>query len=229
MAWSKLAGAAAGAGGGAGLVVALLSWRKDLQQSFGQERGPKAMRGGGELALVDGSPTSEAALKWTVRHLHRRGETLHLATVCHPTPPVVDTGMGGAGFQVAEEIKRVNEDHTNAARAYMERARALAVGEGVDPRDVRTAVLVSNRPGHISVGQQVAREVEELEVGTVVVGSRGHGSWQRAALAVIGLGSLSEWLVHNLDCNVVVVKQGLEPQTPPTPDDAAPSSPPDEN
>ena len=131
--------------------------------------------------------------------------------MCHPTPAVLDTGTGGAGFQVAEDIRRENANMAEAAQEYMKRARALAEAEGVDPGDVRTEVLVADRGGHISVGQKVAQEVESLRVGTVVVGSRGHGSWQRAALAVVGLGSLSEWLVHNLDCNVVIVKQGLEP------------------
>ena len=46
----------------------------------------------------------------------------------------------------------------------------------------------------------------------LVLGSRGLGSWRRAALGLFGLGSVSDWVVKNARINVVVHKMPPAPK-----------------
>lgn len=45
-----------------------------------------------------------------------------------------------------------------------------------------------------------------LQVDLVVLGSRGMGSFKRSLMGFVGLGSVSDYCVHNLPCPVLVVK-----------------------
>jgi len=44
------------------------------------------------------------------------------------------------------------------------------------------------------------------QVDLVVLGSRGMGSFKRSLMGFVGLGSVSDYCVHNLPCPVLVVK-----------------------
>lgn len=45
-----------------------------------------------------------------------------------------------------------------------------------------------------------------MQVDLVVLGSRGMGSFKRSLMGFVGLGSVSDYCVHNLACPVLVVK-----------------------
>jgi hypothetical protein len=45
-----------------------------------------------------------------------------------------------------------------------------------------------------------------LQIDLVVLGSRGMGSFKRSLMSFVGLGSVSDYCVHNLSCPVLVVK-----------------------
>lgn len=45
-----------------------------------------------------------------------------------------------------------------------------------------------------------------LQINLVVLGSRGMGSFKRSLMSFVGLGSVSDYCVHNLPCPVLVVK-----------------------
>ena len=45
-----------------------------------------------------------------------------------------------------------------------------------------------------------------LQVDLVVLGSRGMGSFKRSLMSFVGLGSVSDYCVHNLPCPVLVIK-----------------------
>mmetsp|Transcript_24578 Transcript_24578/g.46621 ORF Transcript_24578/g.46621 Transcript_24578/m.46621 type:complete len:86 (+) Transcript_24578:562-819(+) len=56
------------------------------------------------------------------------------------------------------------------------------------------------------VGPAVVKYAEDIKADLVVVGSRGLGSIKRKIMGLIGLGSVSDYLVHHLHCPAVVVK-----------------------
>ncbi len=49
-----------------------------------------------------------------------------------------------------------------------------------------------------------------LQIDLMVLGSRGMGSFKRSLMSFVGLGSVSDYCVHNLACPVLVVKAEAE-------------------
>jgi hypothetical protein len=45
-----------------------------------------------------------------------------------------------------------------------------------------------------------------LQIDLVCLGSRGMGSFKRSLMGFVGLGSVSDYCVHNLGCAVAVIK-----------------------
>lgn len=54
------------------------------------------------------------------------------------------------------------------------------------------------------VGAAICQRAEELGAAAIVIGSRGRGGWKRAVL-----GSVSDYVVRNAPCPVVVVNSGV--------------------
>ncbi len=49
-----------------------------------------------------------------------------------------------------------------------------------------------------------------LRAQVMVVGSRGMGAVQRHLMSMVGLGSVSQFLSHHVDCALAVVRDGLD-------------------
>lgn len=60
-------------------------------------------------------------------------------------------------------------------------------------------------------------------VDLVCIGTRGLGAFRRSMYSLVGLGSVSDWLVHNSECPVLVCKlpPEHEPVVTPAPDRCA--------
>ena len=108
-----------------------------------------------------------------------------------------------------------------AARVAVEESVATAVEHGVDRAAIETAALDEHgsgggggRGGAGGGGGAVAEALSEFaeSVGAraIVVGSRGLGAWKRAALALVGMGSVSSALLHSSAVPIIVVKSAEE-------------------
>jgi nucleotide-binding universal stress UspA family protein len=75
---------------------------------------------------------------------------------------------------------------------------------------VIAASLPASGPGDVGPAL-VGYARQSARASLVVVGSRGLGTLKRTALAAVGLGSVSDHLVHHLDAPVVVVKAPARP------------------
>jgi nucleotide-binding universal stress UspA family protein len=136
---------------------------------------------GGQGAIVvgvDGSESSEEALRWAARQAHLTGDTVHAVTswvwpTMYAYMPVVDFDWAKNGSVILEQ------------------ALANALGE-TGAKDVCRHVV----EGHPAVALlDVASDANLL-----VVGSRGHGGF-----AGMLLGSVSQHVVSHATCPVVVV------------------------
>jgi nucleotide-binding universal stress UspA family protein len=95
---------------------------------------------------------------------------------------------------IAEEKKRRATDVSY--RLMAARQELLDGGSGLTDANIRELVLET-----YDVRDTVIEVAQKYNVDTVVVGSRGHGAVKRAVL-----GSLSSYLVHSFDGNVVVCR-----------------------
>ena len=175
------------------------------------------------VVAVDGSPASRAALLFACRWASGGGALAGRATLflvsapqIPPFPVVFDDSPSSAvaASYGAERWEQVREAAAAAARAAVEEAAATAVARGVERSSIDTAALDS---GGIGGGValpvvEALNEFVETRVGAhvVVAGSRGLGAWRAAALALVGLGSVSSGLLHSSKVPVVVVKSAEE-------------------
>jgi len=140
---------------------------------------------------VDGSPASQAALRWAAEEARLRGARLvvvHAWTYVPPAP----IGQPGMIPMPAGDLAGQLEAERNAAEAELE----AAIGEafpGQPQVEVETR-LVEGDPA-----EALGSEAEGADL--IVVGSRG-----RTGLASALLGSVSRHVVHHAGCPVVVVK-----------------------
>ncbi|MGY1633493.1 universal stress protein [Geodermatophilus sp. SYSU D01186] len=138
--------------------------------------GPQAA---GRIAVgVDGSPSSEDALRWAAEQARLTGQELHAVTAWG-LPLPYDAPVTG-------EV-----DWSGDAAAALEKSLATVLGAADAPRVVRH--VQEGHPAGVLV--DAARDADLL-----VVGSRGHGR-----LPGLLLGSVSQHVVAHATCPVVVV------------------------
>src|SRR6476620_7096780 len=139
----------------------------------------------GILVAVDGSPESEAAVRWAAHEAEMRDVPITLMHVVMPVAASWPVRSLQAGFNAWQE---------DNARQVIEQAQKMlrsSVGES-ELSDVRTEVL----HGYIVAGLVHASRDAQM----VVVGSRGMGRVGRAVL-----GSVSNGVVHHARCPVAIV------------------------
>jgi nucleotide-binding universal stress UspA family protein len=146
---------------------------------------PEQTRKYGILVAVDGSPESDAAVRWAAREAELRDLPITLA---HVVAPVVTS------WPVRSLQAEFNEWQEDNARQVIEQAqKTLQPSLGAPERsNVRTEV-----PHDYAVPALVGAS-KDSEM--VVVGSRGMGAFGRALL-----GSVSSGVVHHARCPVAVV------------------------
>lgn len=130
---------------------------------------------------VDGSPSSEQALRWATRHARLSSGELHAVTVW-----AIPTTYGWA--PVAADF-----DWEDIARSNLEQTLRDALGETEAARVQRH--VVQGHPAHVLL--DAAADADLL-----VVGSRGRGGFTGLLL-----GSVSQHVIAHADCPVVVVRE----------------------
>jgi nucleotide-binding universal stress UspA family protein len=145
---------------------------------------------------VDGSASSQAALRWAVEEAELRDSSVEAVHVWAyvPAPPLGEPGLvtmpAASGAPVQVEVVR------EAATAELEAALVETFPDGT-PALVETK-LVEGDPAHVLESESEGAEL-------LVVGHRG-----RSALASALLGSVSKHAVDHARCPVVVLKAPRE-------------------
>ncbi|HZA45916.1 MAG TPA: universal stress protein [Rubrobacter sp.] len=133
------------------------------------------------LLTTDGSPNATLAAQSAVELCERTGSELHVVHVGEYLPTFY--------AQTEEEPAELRHTAQRVLDEQMERLRA-AGGQ------VAQAHLLLGRPA-----EQIVNLSEELGVGVIVIGSRGHSALRRVLL-----GSVSESVVRHAHCPVFVVR-----------------------
>jgi nucleotide-binding universal stress UspA family protein len=147
---------------------------------------------------VDGSPGSDAALRWAVAEARLRGARLRLVHVYQPPQlPLAELGFGAAGGMappaaVTDDSDQLRRAVTAEAEKVLEAALQRADGDSIGELEVERSVL-EGTPAERLIAS--ARDAELL-----VLGSRGRGGF----LGLL-LGSVGQQCVHHPPCPVVIL------------------------
>ncbi|KAI7840515.1 hypothetical protein COHA_005814 [Chlorella ohadii] len=158
------------------------------------------------MVSLDDSDTSKKALEWAVNNVLGPNDELHLVCVALPIPyPIVTDDAAASEVLEADEFDAATQDSIHYARETVSRAVDAAASQ-VDRSKIFFKALAPEG-GASDVGQSVVHYAKENGVDLVVLGARGMGSWKRAIMSFVGLGSVSDYVVHHLEAPVVIVKQ----------------------
>ncbi|MCX5084325.1 universal stress protein [Streptomyces sp. NPDC056121] len=133
---------------------------------------------------VDGSPSSQAALRWAVRYAGLVGGRVEAVSAWEVpgmaswSAPAVDTDF----------------DEGQAERGLVEEVRAVLGEDGAN--------LVHERLVRGNAAEVLVDAAEGAEM--LVVGGRGHGGFRRALL-----GSVSQQVAHHAPCPVTIIRPDL--------------------
>eukprot|EP00798_Chlamydomonas_sp_ICE-L_P024172 gene24172-9760_t len=81
-----------------------------------------------------------------------------------------------------------------------------AMARAVMKTKVSYSVLAPDGGGSSDIASSISKYAIESNADVMVVGCRGLGAVSRSVMSVLGLGSVSDYLVHNGPCPLVVVK-----------------------
>ena len=141
------------------------------------------------VLCADGSDHSDHAVRAGLSILREPTDAV-LVTVVNPPDPslVVGTGMA-SGAMTPEEFEALEvSTKDDGARILQHTIEAAGLAEGID-----TKVLSGE------AASAICEYAEEIGASAIVIGSRGRGGFKRALL-----GSVSDYVVRNANCPVVV-------------------------
>ncbi len=141
------------------------------------------------VLCVDGSDTSVQAVATGFALLPPDADVV-IATVVEASDPSLVTGGGGhaGGVMSNEEFEKLEQTSESDGRAIAER---VAAAVAVDAPEIR---VIRGDPG-----RALCALATDLSARALVLGTRGRGGIKRALL-----GSVSDYVVRNAPCPVVV-------------------------
>ena len=145
------------------------------------------------LIANDGSKFSEAAIRKACELAPTPKDIcFRVITVYEPQIPlgVEPHALSAENFTQLDEVARENAERVSKEGVELIKARFPNQPVCV------TGLVELGQPA-----QTIIEAAESWDADLIVVGSHGHGFWGR-----IALGSVSDAVVHNANCSVVVVK-----------------------
>lgn len=160
---------------------------------------------------VDLSQTSQNALQWAARTVVNPGDEVRLMTVLHPCPESelksgAGSTAGGARTASLGITAEADEADIRKAQDFLEDCKQKVVAQGVAADAVATDMLVAVANSSVDTGRQIANHAESCGCESLVMGSRGLGLSKKALLTLMGVGSVSDYVLKHAHCNVVLYK-----------------------
>lgn len=146
------------------------------------------------VVATDGSELAIHAGERALAILKPSDRVLFVSVSAGPDPSLIDDATGHAAASLTpEEFDRQNEAAQAESQAAAEATISALRDRGPLPERVETMV-VEGQPG-----PALCKLAEEVGAEAIVVGSRGRSGFKRALL-----GSVSDYVVRNAPCAVVV-------------------------
>ena len=155
---------------------------------------------------VDGSPGSDAALRWALDEARLRGSKLRVVHAYElPMVALSEGAVGAAGIPAPpvvtrEDVERMRTGAEEQARGVVERALQRVGGKAADRPEIEVAAIAGPAAQTLI---EAGRDAELL-----VLGSRGRGGF----LGLL-LGSVTQQCAHHPPCPVVILPPAEESES----------------
>ncbi|CAG9463042.1 unnamed protein product [Pedinophyceae sp. YPF-701] len=168
------------------------------------------------VIAVDDSKGAQRAIEWALSHALQAGDTVHLACVLAPEavsiPPSGPVSAPGAfvAWEYAHESQRKQEEEAASAvlRGAIQTVRDAFPAPHGSASESSVTIRARMLPGHggaSGVGESIVEYAHDNKATLVVLGCRGLGTLKRGLMALVGLGSVSDYAVARLHCPVAVI------------------------
>ena len=145
---------------------------------------------------TDGSGLAIAAAGAGFEILKPCDRVLVVSVADGPDPSLTDDGTGHAAASLTpDEFDEQSREAQDRSRAAAETLISALLERGAPP-DGLEALVIEGEPG-----PALCKLAQEVDAAAIVVGSRGRGGLKRAFL-----GSVSDYVVRNAPCPVVVTR-----------------------
>ena len=156
------------------------------------------------VIAIDDSDCSLSAAKWAYQTIIQPGDEVQLIA-CEA---LITAGMAPAApLATAGSVAALTANYQQALRDEEHRVKALLVhvkNEVLKDPNAHIHCLPA-AGGASGVGESIVTWAKKEHADLVVVGSRGMGAAKSTFMSVVGLGSVSSYLLHNLQTAVAVV------------------------
>mmetsp|Transcript_21161 Transcript_21161/g.31545 ORF Transcript_21161/g.31545 Transcript_21161/m.31545 type:complete len:189 (-) Transcript_21161:161-727(-) len=177
----------------------------DKTKSEGKTTAAPEHSGSHVLVAIDKSKYCDDVLRWCASHL-KGGATkitfIH-AYEWNSAPVLPGPGFAATGANIVELNKHIRKHAIEEATKFMQDTAKKAKAMGFTPHELK---LVNGSPT-TTIKNAILDYTEKFTPDMLVCGSRGMGAMGR-----MFLGSVSDYLMHNCKCTVVVVKSPPAPK-----------------
>ncbi|KAL9256618.1 Universal stress protein A-like protein [Drosera capensis] len=145
------------------------------------------------LLAIDDSECSHYALEWALENVHNKIASSGLVLFHAISNDYSGVYAGTYGGAPPELINSIQENQKKFGNALLEKAKQISAKHGIEAE----TVIEIGTPKEV-----ICEAAEKLGIGLLIVGSHSRGAFQRAFL-----GSVSNYVVHNAKCPVLVVRK----------------------
>ncbi|KAI9230601.1 MAG: hypothetical protein DHS80DRAFT_8289, partial [Piptocephalis tieghemiana] len=143
------------------------------------------------IIALDESQYARKALDWAMKNFLRPGEDMAILTHCRE-PVAAPIAYGVGYYDFTDYTSKIEQSNRQKSHQMLKDYAHVLQHEGIK---VKAYALRGD------AREAITDKVKEVNPDTVVVGSRGLGALKRTFI-----GSTSDYLVHHLECPVIIVK-----------------------
>ena len=152
------------------------------------------------VVLLDGSPDSNRCINYLSDFVAKQHKIVLLNCIERIVQPMVPDIPGVIYFpnEMTDFVETVKADKISRSRFMLAQAKHKLIDEGKFAEssiDIKTAYCAGE------LRDEVLKNIQSLNADAAIIGSRGMGAVRR-----MFVGSLSTFLIHNLDIPVTVVR-----------------------
>mmetsp|Transcript_10153 Transcript_10153/g.19218 ORF Transcript_10153/g.19218 Transcript_10153/m.19218 type:complete len:183 (+) Transcript_10153:87-635(+) len=169
-------------------------------------KGSKKKDGGRNVLIpVDASASSEQALRWALSDFVKPKDAVHMVTFIADQSPFV-RGKDNRLCLIDDAENLADTKQMKMATDTCKKFMDIANKEKAS--GTTYCEVVRYHPGSATsgVGPAIVHHASDTEADVIIVGSRGLGAVERSLSRPLGLGSVSDYTVHNSEAPVVVYK-----------------------